>query len=190
MSCTFYLPFLTTLCNNPWALGHAIGKLLYHIAPLISTHLDNAVDFQSPVPRALSDMNGFVESLDAYVAHLRLTDGCSEKFSTTTLSCSDRKAKAAQRKYVDRLTYLAEATFKKYIMEIFGSVFRTWTKEQTRMFNKGVDKAVSGVQWVVYPGSNVVFGAGEGDWGVWLRNACEELGIEEVRAGRRALESM
>lgn len=185
------LPTLLALSSKPWNLGFTIGKLLYHILPLISTHLENATIYRSSVPRALADMSSFIRAVDDYVAHLRLTDGCSTKFPLVpNPDSSDRKAKASQRKHVDRFTCLTEASFKSYISEHLGSVFRKWSKEQTQAFNKGVDKAVSGVQWVVYPGKNVVFEAGSGDWGFWLRNECEELGMEEVKCGGRALEGM
>jgi hypothetical protein len=82
--------------------------------------------------------------------------------SSTSSSKDSRKAEASQRKYVDPFTYLTEMAFKSYIAEHFGGVFRSWSKEETQALNKGVDKAVSGVQWVVYPSKNVAFEAGEG----------------------------
>lgn len=186
------LTTLLALSSKPWNLGITIGKLLYHILPLVSMHLDNPIDFATPVPRALTDMPAFVASVDDYVAHLRLTDVCSKKFPTSTSESSSdaRKVMKSQRKYVDRFTYLTEVNFRSYVAEYLGDVFRKWRKEETQAFNKGMDKAASGVQWVVYPDRNVVFEARWGDWGGWLRNECEVLGMKEVKMGRRALEEM
>jgi hypothetical protein len=123
MGYNFELPETMTVLRNkmhePWKLGFAVGVMLYHISPLLSTHLTNAVGFQNPVPRALTSLPDFVSAID---------------------QC--------------------------------------------------IDKALSGTQWVVYPINNVVAEAGEGDWAVWLRGRCEELGMAEAKAGRRVLEDM
>lgn len=59
------------------------------------------------------------------------------------------------------------------------------------MFNMGVDKPLSGVQWVEYPGfQNVVIAAGTGDWAEWLKGRCERLGKERVGRGRGVLQEM
>jgi hypothetical protein len=69
-----------------------------------------------------------------------------------------------------------------------GDVFQAWGSDRTRLFNKGADKALSSIQWVVYPDRNVIFEAGEDDWAVWIRGQCEELRMDEAKAGRKVLE--
>ncbi|KAF2028168.1 hypothetical protein EK21DRAFT_102016 [Setomelanomma holmii] len=76
------------------------------------------------------------------------------------------------------------------VRESLAGVFHGWSPEQIELFNKGVDKALTMVQWVVYPSKNVVFEAGDGDWTAWIRGQCEELGMAEARAGRRVLEDI
>jgi hypothetical protein len=63
---------------------------------------------------------------------------------------------------------MVETVFKKCIRETLSDVFESWSCEHTQLFNKGVDKALSGIQWVVYPDRNVAMEAGEGDWSAWL----------------------
>jgi hypothetical protein len=53
-----------------------------------------------------------------------------------------------------RTTPVVEAAYETHIREVLDNVFESWTVEQTQIFNKGVEKALSGVQWVVYPCSN------------------------------------
>jgi hypothetical protein len=182
------LPVLRTKANEPWNLGFAVGVMLYHISPLLCTHLDNSPDFQKSVPRALTRLPGFVAAIDQYIAGLRLTDGCTKTFPNDL--DVDRKGRKPRRKYLERYMYLVESAYKNHIREALGDVFLGWNVEQTRLFNKGIDKALSGVQWVVYPDKNVAVEAGEGDWAVWLRGRCEELGMVEAKAGRKALEDM
>jgi hypothetical protein len=173
--------------NDPWQMGAAIGTMMYHISPLLSTHLENDADFTNKTPAALSWTPDFVPVLDKYVALLRLTDGCTDKFPSDLEV--DRKARKPRRKYMARCISMVEAAYKNHIRDALVDVFQSWTIEQTQLFNKGVNKALSGVQWVVYPGQNVVVYAGEGDWAVWLRGQCEELGMGEVRAGRNAFDA-
>jgi len=192
MGYTFELPEtmtkLRTKTEQPWQLGVAVGMLLYYISPLISGHLDNPVDFQNKVPGALSWSTGFVPAIDQYIAYLRLTDGCSEKFpSDREVARKDRKRR---RKYFERYLFMVEAAFKNHVREVMADVFDAYSQEQTREFNKGVDKALSGVQWMVYPVKNVAFEAGEGDWAVWIRGKCEELGMAEAHAGRKVLQEI
>jgi hypothetical protein len=179
------IALLRSKVDEPWKIGYAIGAMLYHISPLLTNHLDNAVDYKTPLPKALSHVRDIVPALDAYIKHLRLTDGCSSKFPN-----DDRKGKTRRRKYIGRYTYMAEAAFKNHIRQALGDVFDGWGGEQTRLFNMGVDKALTGVQWVVYPDKNVVVEAGEDDWAVWIRGQCEELGMDEARAGRAVLQDM
>jgi hypothetical protein len=179
------IALLRTKTDEPWNVGYAIGVMLYHIAPMLTKHLDNAVDYRNPLPKALLHARDIVPALDAYVKQLRLTDGCAGKFPN-----DDRKGKTRRRKYMRRFTYMAEAAFKNHIRLALGDVFDGWSGEQTRVFNKGVDKAMTGIQWVVYPDKNVVIEAGEGDWAVWIRGQCEELGMDEARAGRVALQDL
>ncbi|KAF1847613.1 uncharacterized protein K460DRAFT_363674 [Cucurbitaria berberidis CBS 394.84] len=174
--------------DQPHSMGMIIGVMLYYIAPLLSTHLDNAAAFQNKVPDALKCMTGFVTAIDQHIAYLRFTYGCSERFPDDTMV--DRKGRRPRKKYMERYTYLVEATYKHCIREGLRDIFQAWRKEQTRDFNKGVDIVLSGIQWVVYPEKNVVVEVGEGDWAVWLRAQCEELGMEEARAGRKLLEDM
>jgi hypothetical protein len=192
MGYTFELPETMTVLRNrvhePWKLGFAVGVMLHHVEPLLSTHLDNAVDFQNPVPRALMSLPGCVSAMDQYIAYLRLTDGCTKKFPNDVRT--DRKSRKPRRRYMERYTFMVEAAYKTYICDALGNVFQNWDVAQTRLFNKGIDKALSGAQWVVYPDKNVVVEAGEGDWAVWLRGRCEELGMAEAKAGRRVLEDM
>jgi hypothetical protein len=182
------IPLLRTKAQAPWNLGFAVGVMLYHISPLLSTHLDNSVDFQSPVPTALTRMPGFVSATEQYIAYLRLTDGCAKKFPNDL--DVDRKGRKPRQKYMERYTYMVEAAYKNHIREALSDIFHTWNAEQTQLFNKGIDKALSGVQWVMYPENNVIVEAGEGDWAVWIRGRCEELGMAEAKAGRRVLEDM
>jgi hypothetical protein len=74
------IPLLRNKVHKPWRLGLAVGVMLYRISPLLSTHLDNSVHFQNPVPTALTCMTGFVSVIDQYIAYLRLTDDCTDKF--------------------------------------------------------------------------------------------------------------
>jgi hypothetical protein len=103
---------------------------------------------------------------------------------------SDRKARQKGKKNIERYTYIIEGTYKRYIATSLADLFASWESEQTRIFNKGVDKALSGVQWKVYPKENVVLEEGDGDWGVWLREQCEGLGMAKARCGQSALEEM
>jgi hypothetical protein len=177
-----------TKTDQPFNVGMALGVMLYYIVPLISSHLDNAIDYHKKVPQALQWVTGFVEAIDQYIAYLRLTDGCSEKFPDDTTV--DRKSRRPRRKYMERYTHLVENAYKEHVREQLCDVFLSWTKEQTQLFNKGIDKALSGIQWVVYPGENVVLAAGDDEWAIWLRGQCEELGMLEARARRKVLEEM
>jgi hypothetical protein len=192
MGCNFELPETMTVLHNkmhePWKLGFAVGVMLYHISPFLSTRLNNAVDFQNPVPGALTSLPDFVSAIDQCIAYLRLTDGCAKKFPMDI--GIDRKGRKPRRRYMERYTFIVEAAHKNHIREALGDILRTWDVEQTRLFNKGIDKALSGTQWVVCPVNNVVVEAGESDWAVWLRGRCEELGMAEAKAGRRVLEDM
>lgn len=85
---------------------------------------------------------------------------------------------------------MLEAEFKRTVLEQLSSIFQDWSVEQTRLFNKGVDKAVCGIQWVAYPEENVAMCAGDGDWATWLKERCDELGMREFGAGRKALEEI
>jgi hypothetical protein len=145
----------------------ALGVMLYYIVPLISSHLENAIDFYNKVPQALQWMTGFVEAIDQYIAYLRLTDGCSKKVPDNTTV--DRKSRRPRRKYMERYTHFVENAYKEHVREQLCGVFQPWTKEQTQLFNKGIDKALSGIQWVVYPEENVVLAAGDDEWAIWLR---------------------
>jgi hypothetical protein len=182
------IALLRSRLRDPWKLGFAVGVMLDRISPLLSAHLDNAVDFQNPVPRTLACLPGFVSAIDQYIAYLRLTDGCAQKFPDDL--DVDRKGRKPRRRYMDRYTYMVESAYKDHICDSFGYIFRSWDTQQTQLFNKGIDKALSGTQWIVYPDKNVVIEAGEGDWAVWLRGRCEELGMAEAKAGRRVLEDM
>jgi hypothetical protein len=179
---TFSLPSviekLRTKSHEPWSLGAAIGVLLYHISPLIATRLDNAIDYQNAIPSALAWAPTFVAAIDQHIAHLRLTDGCSGKFPAAPPS--DRKIMEKRRKYLERYVYIVEAAYKAHIRASLADVFHAWDTQQTQQLNKGVDKALTRVQWVVYPDENVVFEAVEGDWAVWIRGRCEELGTGHV----------
>ncbi|KAH7076309.1 hypothetical protein FB567DRAFT_563695 [Paraphoma chrysanthemicola] len=157
--------------NEPWKLGVMIGMMLYFISPLIVTHLDNGINFQNE-----------------YTAYLRLTDGCFEKFPDRNEV--GRKGRRSQRRHRERYTFLVEAAFKNHIREVLADVFGGWSLDQKRLFNKGIEKGITMIQWVVYPDKNVVFEAGEGDRGVWLRGQCEGLGMVEAKAGRKVLEEM
>jgi hypothetical protein len=176
---------LRSKANEPWALGVAIGMLLCHIPPLVITHLENGVTFQNLVPSALIWAPEFISAVDQYVAYLRRMDGLSEK-----LPISDRKARREGNKYIERYTYLVEATYKRYIAASLADVFASWGSEQTQMFNKGVDKALGGLQWKIYPQQNVVVEVGKGCWRIWLKERCEALGMERARCGESALEEM
>jgi hypothetical protein len=177
-----------TKIDQPFRVGMALGVMHYHIVPLIATHLENAIGFRNKVPEALTWATGFVDAIDQYIAHLRLTDGCFEKFPNDTTV--DRKSRRPRRKYMERYTYLIENMYKEHIREQLCDVFQSWSKEQTQLFNKGVDKALLEIQWVIYPEENVVLNAGGDEWAIWLRGKCEELGMLEARAERKVLEDM
>jgi hypothetical protein len=131
-----------TKLDQPHNVGMALGVMLYYIALLISTHLENAVEYQNKAREALTWAPGFVEAIDQYIGYLRLTDSCSEKFPNDTNV--DRKGRRPRRKYIEWYTYLIETAYKRYVREQFADVFQGWSKEQTQMFNKGIDKALSG----------------------------------------------
>jgi hypothetical protein len=82
------ITLLRTKVHEHWNIGLEIGVILYHISPLLLTHLDNAIDYRSRLPTALLDVCEIVPALDAYISHLRMTDGCSDKFTD-----DDRKGK-------------------------------------------------------------------------------------------------
>ncbi|KAF2126313.1 hypothetical protein P153DRAFT_369644 [Dothidotthia symphoricarpi CBS 119687] len=173
---------------SPWTLGIAIGLLLYHIPPLVSEHMGQDMHFQNKVPAALTWAPDFVPTVDTYIASLRATDGHTEPINAVSLS---RKHKAKRQKDTEYYTHIVEWAYKICISEALGDMFRIWERdgtEKTRLFNKGVDKVLSGVQWRVYPSENIVLMAGENDWKTWLGNRCEEVGRREVREGRSALE--
>jgi hypothetical protein len=174
--------------DQPYDMGVAVGIMLYHIAPLLSTHLDNKIDYQNQSPKALEWAPDFVRAVDQYVAILRLTDGCAEKFPDDLTV--DRKARRPRRKFMKRYSHLVGCAYKALMREQLVDIFRGWSEGQTQMFNKGVDKSLSGIQWMVYPVNNVVIEAGEGDWTVWLRAQCEELGKAEAAAGRDVFAKM
>ena len=192
MGYTFEIPAVIAKARSkidrPFDMGMALGTMFYYILPLLSTHLENAVEFQNKPPAALSWATGFVEAIDQYVAHLRLTDGCSEKFPND--QAVNRQSRRPRRKYMERYTHIVGTAYKEYVREQLCDVFQAWDKEHTQLFNKGVDKALSGIQWAVYPDENVVLQAGNNDWAIWLRGQCEELGMVEARAGRRVFEDM
>ncbi|KAH6877669.1 hypothetical protein BKA58DRAFT_375688 [Alternaria rosae] len=173
---------------QPFDVGMGLGVMLYHIVPLISSHLENPMEFHNKAPKALQWATDFVEAIDQYIAYLRLTDGCSEKFPND--ATVDRKSRRPRRKYMERCTHLVENAYRDHVREQLCDMFRSWSKEQTQLFNKGVDKALSGIQWVVYPEENVVLAAGDDEWAVWLRGRCEELGMLEARAQRKVFEEI
>jgi hypothetical protein len=150
-----------------------------------ATDLNNPVSYTSKVPSASTWAPAFVTAIDAHVAHLRLNDNLPEAFPNNS---SDLEIRTKRRKFLARYTSIIEVALKTYVRETLGDVFRAWSVEQTRAFNKGVDKALTGVQWIVYPYVNVVVEAGEGNWGAWIRKECEGLGMERVRNGRGVLE--
>lgn len=174
----FQIPAITAKMqmktDQPFNAGMALGMMHYYIVPLISTHLENAVEFRNRVPEALIWATGFVEAIDGCIAYLRLIDGCSEKFPNDITV--DRKSRRLRRKYMERYTYLVEDAYKDHVREQPCDVFQSWNQEQTQLFNKGVDKALSGIQWVVYPKENVVLNAGEDGWAIWLAGEVRRAG--------------
>jgi hypothetical protein len=104
-----------TKTDQPFNVGMALGVMLYYIVPLISSHLDNAIDYHNKVPQALQWVTGFVEAIDQYIAYLRLTDGCSEKFPDDTTV--DRKSRRPRRKYMERYIHLVENAYKEHVRE-------------------------------------------------------------------------
>lgn len=179
---------IRTNSAQPFDVGMGLGVMLYHIVPLISTHLENPMEFHNKAPTALQWATEFVEAVDQYIAYLRLTDGCSEKFPND--ATVDRKSRRPRRKYMGRYTHLVENAYKNHVREQLCDIFQSWSKEQTQLFNKGMDKALSGIQWVVYPQENVVLAAGDDEWTIWLRGRCEELGMIEARAERKVFEDI
>lgn len=174
--------------ERPFDVGVALGTMLSYIFPLVATHLEHAADFQNSVPEALVWATGFVEAVDGYTAYLRRTDVCADESpSNVAIDCQGRPS---LRKYMERYAHVVATAYKDCVRRQLCQVFQSWSRAQTQLFNKGVDKAVSGAQWVVYPRANVVLQAGDNDWAIWLRGLCEELGIMEARAGRRVREDM
>jgi glycosyltransferase involved in cell wall biosynthesis len=178
------LPILRAKSKSPWELGHCIGLLISHMRPLISTHLDNASYISSPCPSALAGYEDFVCAVDTNVSSLRYADGISSALPT-----NDRKEKAKKSKLVGRYTRILEASFVTAILTGLEDSFAGYGKEETSMFNKGVDKALSGVQWVEYPGWKIVLLV-IGDWADWLKDECQRLGMKRAKAGEKVLEDM
>jgi hypothetical protein len=179
------LPYLLTLSPHPGTLGHAVGTMLYHISPLVSTHLSNPLPFHNPTPSALSPYPDFITSIDHLISHLRHTHALP-----SPLPSHDRKARIRRRKTLARLTSTIEAAYKSYVRERLSGVFEAWSAEETQAFHKGVDKGVSGVQWVVYPVENVVVKVGEGHWAGWLKRECDGLGRGRVKLGEGAFDDV
>ena len=172
--------------DRPYDMGVALGMMRYHLRGLVATHLDNARDFQNKVPKILTWTSDFTEAVDKYLAYLRLTSGCTVAFPEFP---PDRKTRCSRRKYLMQFTRKVATEFEGYAREQPLDIILDWNKEQTQLFNKGVDKALSDLQWIVYPENNVML-AGHIDWATWLRSQCDELGMVEARAGRHALEDM
>jgi hypothetical protein len=167
-------------------VGRACGQLLRSIPYLVTYHLDQPADFHNKPRPALISTVEFTAAIDAHIRFLRVRDGCSKKFPSEV--GLDRKARRPRRKYLKRYISGLEACFKNALREELGPWMGEWTEEQTENFNKGADKSLTGMEWSRYPTTNVCLEAGEDSWAVWLRDRCEELGIQESKAGRRVID--
>ncbi|KAF2248276.1 hypothetical protein BU26DRAFT_565680 [Trematosphaeria pertusa] len=172
----------------PYDMGLLLGRLHNYITKLVSYHIDEPVDFHNTPRKLAIPTEEFTSAVDALIRQLRLTDGCSEKFPNKVPA--DRKGQRVRRKYHERYTYMVEAAFKHTVRKELEDVFSGWNTEETKLFNKGVDRGVTGAAWMVYPERNVVMEAGEGGWGIWLQGKCEELGFIEAMADRQVLDDL
>jgi hypothetical protein len=169
--------------ESTYEVGRACGHLLYNIKPLVARHLNHSADFQNEsIEFALISTTEFTAAVNAHLHILRLHDGCTEKFPDDLKI--DRKARRPRRKYLEKYIALLEARFKGTLRRELGGLMGTWTQDQNAKFNRGVDLALVGTRWAKYPVKNVCLEVGDGDWKEWLIGRCDELGMEESRAGR------
>ncbi|KAF2875248.1 hypothetical protein BDV95DRAFT_487087 [Massariosphaeria phaeospora] len=179
---------LRQMRDLPYNVGYACGELLEHIVPLVSYHLEHDSNFRNNNPKASVSTVEFASAVDAQLKHARDADDVSGKFADDLLA--DRKERKPRKKYLEKYTVMMENAFKAEIKEKLRDMFLKWTPEQTRMFNKGLDRRLTGTAWSVYPADNVVLQADGSDWAVWLRGHCDELGMIEGKAGRPVFDKL
>jgi hypothetical protein len=129
---------LITQNNNPRAIGHALGTMLYHISPLVTTHLEHSASHANHPPDALAWAPEYISAIDAYIAHMRHTDPFPTAFPELP-SC--RKERAKKARVAKQYTVHVEAAFKAYVRGALQGVFNAWGKRETQLFNKRVDKS-------------------------------------------------
>ncbi|KAE8857188.1 hypothetical protein P3342_008701 [Pyrenophora teres f. teres] len=163
----------------------ALSMMMHPIRGMAATHLDSAFSFWGKVPKTLAWSRDWIEAVDKYPAYLRLSNDCTEAFPEFP---SDRKSRRSPRKCLQRFVQEMATEFNNHVREQLLDVFLAWTKEQMQLFNKGVNKALSDLQWVVYTEDDVVL-AGDIPWAAWLQSRqCEELGMIQARGSSYALE--
>lgn len=178
------LNILAKAVNEPYQLGLAIGKMFDYIEPLLIYHIENTVDFHNNVPLGLKDYPGFVSAVDDYLKHARIEGNMTKTFPACP---PNRNVLTEKRKVIKRLNAKVTVAFREKAVEVLGVKLRQYTAVETRLFNRGVGKILSGAPWVVYPTENVVLAAQPLQWQTWLREHCEELGKIEWEAGRDAM---
>jgi len=185
----FRIPQTTAALSNMnylYDVGCACGQLLRSIPSLVTSHLDESAEFHNKPRPALISTAEFTSAVDAHIRFLRIRHGCSERFPDDI--GLDRKGRSRRRTYRKRYISELEACFKNALREALGPWMGEWTEVQTENFNKGVDKSLTGMMWSRYPATNVCLEAGKDCWAVWLRSRCEELGIQESKAGRKVFD--
>lgn len=172
--------------RQPYDIGYACGELLRHISPLVSYHLEQPSTFHNKPPTCTIPTVEFTLAIDARLESLRLADETSEGLPNDRME--DRKERRPHRKYSDRYVSFVENAFKTAVRENLRDMLSSWDAEQTRKFNKGLDRALTGTAWCVYPDENATLVAD--DWAIWLRGQCEELGMSEAKAGRPVFDEL
>lgn len=172
---------LRTKARTPIELGKACGELLKAIPTLVSYHLDHAANHQNKPPRAIIDMQEYTTAVDGYLSYLRNADGCIEPFPDDLLV--DRKARRPRRKYGTKYVQDLEKGVKDVLVSRLNDIFLGYCAADTQAFNKGLDRAMYSGSWCLYPSTNVLLEAREGDWEAWLKSRCEQLGMLSVKQG-------
>lgn len=178
MSVSLHIPnsiaALREKAKSPYDLGVACGELLEAIPILVSNHLIQPSDFRKKIPKASIDTKEFTAAIGCYPQQMRDLGKESEAFLDlfTVDRNQGRPLKNAQAKYTKQLKKL----YKAQLADQLKDIFLGYDVDSTRKFNKGVDFALTGIAWRLYPATNVVYGSGKEQWSLWLRGHCEVLG--------------
>ncbi|KAF2821515.1 hypothetical protein CC86DRAFT_105519 [Ophiobolus disseminans] len=97
--------------------------MLSRIPYLLNTNLSDSAGLQR------SDTTDLVPAADKYIEHLRLVDGCTEKFPYD--SEVDRKARRPRRKYNKCYLSITGTAYEVHVREVMAHMFNAWTPEQT-----------------------------------------------------------